>query len=152
MQITEASYHDKMPSVLSDIAHQSKAHWKYPTEWLDLWDEELNVSKKEILEHDTFVVRTAGKIIGFAMVVQHSDYDEIDHFWIHPDYIGQGYGGLLMREVLGRYPIKQRTLHALADPSARPFYEKSGFKHIQDIASSIPNRTLPLMVLQKGLY
>lgn len=148
IKITEASYHNEMPLLLTKIAHSAKSHWGYPREWMDSWKDDLTVTKSELLTHSTFTIQEQSEIIGFVMLIWTDPNFTIEHFWIQPDHIGRGFGKRLMNHLLNQEEVKGSTIHALADPYAEAFYLKCGFTKIADIPSSIPGRTLPLMQIQ----
>lgn len=148
IKITEASYHSEMPFLLTEIAHSAKSYWRYPKDWLNSWKDDLTVTENQILSNSTFIIEVKGEIIGFTMLMKTSSIYSIEHFWIKPDYIGQGFGKKLMHYLLNQEEVKSSIIQALADPYAEAFYQKSGFVKIADIPSSIPGRTLPLMQIQ----
>lgn len=139
-----------MPLVLTEIAHLAKSHWGYPQEWISSWKEDLTVTEKEILESITLALKKKDKIIGFLILSRLEPICSIEHFWILPEYIGRGYGRLLMNKLLSLIEVKKCTIQALADPNAQAFYEKCGFRKINNVPSSIPGRTLPLMELKNA--
>lgn len=62
---------------------------------------------------------------------EYSDYGEIISIYLLPEYIGRGYGGLLLRtclEELKKLGFHRILLRVLEDNHrARTFYEKNGF-------------------------
>lgn len=146
IKISEASYESEMPSILSELAYRSKSYWNYPKEWLDSWIPELTIKRADILDNQTFVLKVKNEIAGFAVIVDRLDYLEIDHFWLLPEFIGQGLGSLLMKYLICDLSPLTKPIAALTDPNAEHFYAKHGFEVIEHQSSSIPGRTLPWMV------
>ena len=85
---------------------------------------------------NSLVLITHGKIIGTASFCksrweEYSEYGEIVSIYFLPDYIGKGYGGLLLNkcmEELKQCGFNKVLLWVLEDNHrARKFYEKHGF-------------------------
>ncbi len=51
-RISKASTADHQ--TLSDIAYKAKGYWGYPTEWLELWKDDLTISPGLITDNDTW--------------------------------------------------------------------------------------------------
>jgi len=80
------------------------------------------------------------------MICDRAKYFEIEHFWLLPEFLGQGLGSLnVIISNLAPFP---KPFVVLADPNAEAFYARHGFKVIEQGLSSIPGRTLPLMERQ----
>lgn len=71
----------------------------------------------------------------------------MDNFFIHPNYIGKGYGKVMMEDFMARVKGKANKITLDADPNAALFYRKLGFKVVGKLATSIPGRFLPVMEL-----
>lgn len=143
-QITKAKALDSQ--TLSKIAFEAKSYWAYPAEWLELWRPDLTISRELITQNDTWKIIINGQIIGFTIVVASVEGSfEIEHCWIKPEYIGNGYGGKLLRHALSQPQYAQKHFNVLADPNAVPFYQKFGFKTIKEIPGKPEGRMLPWM-------
>lgn len=134
---------------LTLLCKKSKAYWGYSTEQLNLWEEELTISKKYILENQVFKFIENKTIIGFyTLIATNKKTIQIEHLFVHPHYLGQGIGTQLMHHVIEN--CKTSTSHYIrveADPNAELFYTKMGFKTIDLKPSSIKNRFLSIMEL-----
>lgn len=130
---------DDDPFEISKIYESS---WKYaykgiiPQEYLDSiptgqWADGINKSGLNSL-----VLIEDGKLIGTAGFCRsrwekYSDYGEIVSIYFLPDYIGKGYGRLLLTiciQELKQCGFRKVLLWVLEDNHrARKFYEKNGF-------------------------
>ena len=51
---------------LSQIAFAAKSYWGYPSQWIDLWHNQLTISKQFILKTEVYAaVDDDGKVLGF---------------------------------------------------------------------------------------
>ncbi len=67
----------------------------------------------------------------------------LEHVFIHPEFIGQGYGTELMRHlVMQAQKRKWGEVKILADPHSTEFYKKLGASYIEEIPSNISGRTV----------
>ncbi len=84
----------------------------------------------------TFVVDVGASAAGVIAVRPESDEQWIEHFYLAPEYQGQGLGGAVLRHVLeakrDRRPFR---LNVLQGSPARRLYERNGF--VQEHEDSI---------------
>ena len=72
----------------------------------------------------------------------------LDHFWVHPDWIGHGLGRALFDHACTKAQrLGSRTLRVIADPHAEAFYQHMGLIRIGAVPSLIPGRELPVLEL-----
>ncbi len=142
-RLTKASEEDAF--LLSSIAKQAKAYWEYPAEWLELWGNDLTFSADFLNQHYTYVLMIRNQVIGFLVIIAESDHYEVDHCWVLPQYMGQGYGAKLLAHALSEDKFMDETFTVLSDPNAHGFYQKFGFETIEMVASQPEGRQLPLM-------
>ena len=125
-----------------EISNIYESSWKYaykniiPQDYLDSipkghWADNINQESRNNL-----VVIEDGVIIGTASFCksrweEYSDYGEIVSIYFLPEYIGKGYGSLLLKrcvEELQQRGFDKMLLWVLEDNCrARSFYEKNGF-------------------------
>lgn len=88
-----------------------------------------------------------GTIVGYADL-QSDGY--IDHFYCHSDYQGQGIGKALMQQLfaLGEQRSIQRY-YSHVSITARPFFERFGFRVIKQQQVAIRGQTLTNFVMEK---
>lgn len=145
---------------LTRISFASKGYWNYPEAWYQTWCGELTITAGYIENNRVFVIEQDTAVIGYYSVV----YLEKDHFvlgsalgqgyWLEhmfvaPEFIGRGAGTRMVGH-LKSFCKKHRIsrLAVLADPHSRGFYEKLGFAYQGEVASTIADRTTPLLILQ----
>ena len=131
---------------LSKISFAAKAHWGYPKDWLAIWKPNLTIRPEDFEVFTIFKLVEATNIIGFMAIDCRPNELEIEHLWIRPERIGQGFGKLLLN-----YGIQQTCNDAteqilvVADPNAAGFYQKMGFETFKFVKSKPGNRRLPVM-------
>lgn len=132
--------------ILSDIAKKSKAYWNYPQDWLELWEEDLTISEEYIQNHNVFHLETEGEIAGFYSFYPEDTNARLEHFFIHPNYIGKNIGKILITDFFEK--IKDSNFEKIildADPNAVGFYKKFGFETVNMKPTKIAGRFLPVM-------
>jgi len=74
---------------------------------------------------------------------------KLDNLFVHPDYIGKGYGKILFLDFMERVSKEKATKVTLdSEPNAEEFYRKFGFEAVGQLATSIPGRYMPIMEKQ----
>lgn len=136
----------KDAKILTALAVESKKYWGYPQGLIKLWLSELNVTPDFIKESISYVIEKDNRIIGFWA---RSAKEELSKglFFIHPEFIGQGYGKILFKAVTAEAKNRNfKYLTWLADPNATKFYIKMGAVQISEQASdTVEGRILPVM-------
>ena len=132
---------------LSELALRSKAHWGYPTEWLDLFRVDLTVTPEEIATATVLVAEVDGRPAGFTMVDGTPPEGTLEHLWVDPPAIGTGVGRLLWTKALDAARAAGfGSLLIGSDPHAEGFYRAMGAERIgETTSSSIPGRMIPLL-------
>ena len=148
MQIVKASR--SLASALTDLTIRSKSHWNYKDEQIDQWSEELSIEEEYIEANSVYVIFDKTKLVGYYSYFKLSeDVVKLDCLFIEPEYIGSGYGKVLLQDFLNR--MKKGGYHKItleADPHATDFYKKYGFKIVGQLPSSVRGRSLPIMELE----
>lgn len=132
---------------LSEIAWQSKSHWNYPAEWMKLWRKGLTISSEMITQNDVFkLVLDNGKIVGCIVLITEKEVLWVEHLWVLPAYIGNGFGKKLLQTTLTQTikPIHQK-IKVVSDIHAEIFYQKMGFETVSQYESVPKGRFLPVM-------
>lgn len=132
--------------VLNAISLASKRHWGYPEEWIEHWMEDLTLKEKDLRVQEVLVLEVDLKIIGFCATLDQGDYYEVTHLWILPEFIGKGYGKLLLERSLNNLELPDKPVKVTADPNAELFYKRQGFKTFSKVESYPKGRFLPLMI------
>lgn len=135
---------------LTKLAFLSKAHWGYPKEWLDFWQDDLTITPELIEDSIAYIAEAEQQIIGF-WVRAAIDSGEPTSGWlfVHPDHMGKGVARALWSEVKKEAEargIKRFVIEA--DPNAVPFYLSLGAEKIGEKESTlIPGRFFPIILL-----
>jgi predicted GNAT family N-acyltransferase len=73
----------------------------------------------------------------------------MDNLFVDPDFIGKGFGKILMDDFLIKIMSDGKNRVLLhADPHVESFYLNRGFTKIGQESSTIPGRFMPIMELQ----
>ncbi len=132
--------------LLTNIALQSKAHWGYSQDLIELWRSELEVTSELITNSICFVVEVDGQVKGFWCRIPKEGLSK-GRYYIEPESIGKGYGKLLWSAVTVKAKeLKVKYLTWESDPNAVGFYLKMGAKQIGTTDSKIvPGTKTPIM-------
>jgi GNAT superfamily N-acetyltransferase len=135
--------------LLTQIIRGGKAHWGYPADWLDACKDELAISPEQIA---AWYVRTAafnGDVVGFFALAHHDAEWWLEHLWLVPQRIGQGFGGELFRHaVAAAAELGATRVRLEADPNAEGFYLHMGARRDGERISTTTGttRVLPRFV------
>lgn len=119
----------KMAELFYETVHTVNAA-DYTEEQLDAWaDGQVNLEKwnDSFLEHDTIVAEEDGVLIGFG------DMDEngyLDRLYVHKDYQRRGIASEICARLEAR--AKVRCFETHASVTARPFFEKQGYRAVYE--------------------
>jgi len=132
---------------LTEIAWQSKSHWNYPAEWMELWRKGLTITPEMIAQHDVFKLTLAdGNIVGCCVLITEKEVLWVEHLWILPTAIGHGYGKRLLHTALNQTCKEgHQIIKVVSDINAEVFYQKMGFKTVSQYESVPKGRFLPVM-------
>ena len=135
---------------LTKLAFLSKAHWEYPKEWLDFWQDDLTITPELIEDSIAYIAEAEQQIIGFwVRAAIDSGEPTCGWLFVHPDHMGKGVARALWSEVKKEAEargIKRFVIEA--DPTAVPFYLSLGAEKIGEKESTlIPGRFFPIILL-----
>lgn len=143
--------------ILSKITLEAKKYWGYSEELIELWMDDLTITREYIENNVVFVCESESNILGyFSLTTENYSSDDsneknqctfLDNLFVDPAYIGKGIGKKLVLSALEwceKNGIKK--LYVVSDPNAKGFYENVGFTYLSERETSIQNRTLPLLV------
>lgn len=148
MKIEKA--HNNDSDILTDITKKSKAYWGYPDDLLDKWSAQLTVTKSYIEKNNVFKILLDNKVIGYYSFFYESNTAiRLDNLFLLPDFIGKGYGKILIDDFLKRIKTEGIVNVILeSEPDAETFYRKFGFVTIELQKTAVKNRFLPIMELK----
>lgn len=148
MEIIKAGIADS--EILTAITKKSKAYWGFSEDILKEWEHLLTITKDYIGKNEVYKLVQNGQIIGYYSYFSTDENTiKLDNIFILPDFIGKGFGKILMNDFLKN--IKQLGIDKVtldAEPNAEKFYKTFGFETIGQLESSIKDRYLPIMKLQ----
>lgn len=135
---------------LTKLAFLSKAHWGYPKEWLDFWQDDLTITPELIEDSIAYIAEAEQQIIGFwVRAAIDSGEPTCGWLFVHPDHMGKGVARALWSEVKKEAEargIKRFVIEA--DPNAVPFYLSLGAEKIGEKESTlIAGRFFPIILL-----
>ncbi len=132
---------------ITELTLRSKAYWNYDAKQIEAWKDELTTTAQHIDEHNVYKLVEGDTLIGFyAYYFENEKEINLDNCFVAPEYIGQGFGKILMLDFLKRIEATQaEKVILVADPNAEKFYECMGFQSVGKRESSIKGRFLPIM-------
>ena len=147
MEIVEAKIDDS--EILTQITKLSKAYWGYSDEQIEDWSELLTITKNYIETNHVYKLLVDNMTIGYySYIILNENEVKFDNLFILPNYIGRGYGKVLMFDFLNKLQnseIKKVILDS--EPNAERFYKQFGFIKVGQLETSIKGRFLPIMEL-----
>ena len=132
---------------LTSLTIRSKSYWNYGRTQIEEWRDELTITAKYIEENQVYKLINNRVLVGFYAynLVNETDV-KLNYLFIESEFIGKGYGKILMLDFLNRIENLEFNKIVLdADPNAEKFYSKFGFRVIGKLKSSIKDRYLPIM-------
>lgn len=95
-----------------------------------------------------FVAEIDGKIVGYTDL---QNDGLIDHFFCHYEYQGKGIGRRLMEYVLAEGQARGvKRFYSEVSITARPFYERFGFKVIEEQVVTLRGQKLKNFVMERN--
>ncbi|WP_125722440.1 GNAT family N-acetyltransferase [Flavobacterium ustbae] len=145
MNIQKAKPEDHI--ILTEITKKSKAFWGYSKEQILAWDKHLTITSAYIQKNPVFNLVEEKQIIGYySYLKEENNQVKLDNLFLLPEYIGKGFGTLLMNDFLQRMRNEKCQKIILdSEPNAEQFYQKLGFKKVGEFETSIKNRFMPIM-------
>jgi len=132
---------------LTEIAIASKKYWNYPESWFEEWSDVLNISPETIHNLDIWVAENDSSPFGFVGISVSDSVAELEHLWVHPDYMSQGTGKSLFKKVIDYCQCNGvKKIRIESDPNAQGFYEKMGAHQVGFVESKPKPRKLPVLI------
>jgi GNAT superfamily N-acetyltransferase len=149
--MSEGSIRRALPSEaeqLSELAMRSKAHWGYDAVFLESSRADLTIAPAYIARCSVFVAEEDEGVIGFYSLRWEGADLWMDHLFVEPDRIGNGWGGRLFDHAVSTASeLGAVSFQIEADPNAEPFYLAKGARSIGHTESPVrPGRMLPLLL------
>ena len=119
---------------LNRIAFESEAYWGYDSDFMERFKANYKITAEFIKTNPTFLLSEEGRIIGFYSLIV--EENEVEFFYIKPQYIGKGYGKIMWNSLLDySRSIGIRAITLVTSPQAKAFYEKMGAVQIGEVES-----------------
>lgn len=102
----------------------------YSPQQLDAWASgsvDLSAWDRSFLEHTTFVAEEDGQIVGFGDI-DRTGY--LDRLFVHKEYQRQGIATALCDAL--EAAVQARTITTHASITARPFFERCGYRLVKE--------------------
>lgn len=126
---------------LGDYTQEQVDAWADGTVDVEAWD-------RSFLLHHTLVARIGGEIVGFADL----DGEYLDRLYVHKDHQRQGVAAALvgaLEQAAAQQGAAKLTTHASI--TARPFFEKRGWRVVQAQQVERKGVLLTNFVMEKAL-
>lgn len=134
--------------VLTSLTLKSKAHWGYNAAQMAAWQAQLDFRDNYIENHEVYKLVVNNVLVGYYSYFNNNDAIVLDKLFVLPQYIGKGFGRLLVEDFLQRIRNTGHTKVTLeADPNAEGFYATFGFKTTHYEPTETEERFLPAMEL-----
>lgn len=145
LQILEAKETDA--DNLTQITMRSKGYWGYTMDQMKAWEADLTISPNYIQDNSVFKLLEDDVVVGYYSYFPTApETIKLDNLFILPEQIGKGFGKYLLDDLSTRARnLGYRSILVDSDPHATVFYQKMGFRIINQLESSIKNRFLPIM-------
>lgn len=139
-------------AALSKLTKTSKAFWGYSDQQMAEWDEDLTLSPTYIEENIVFKLIVDFDIIAYySMIHIDEKHINLDNLFVHPDFMKNGLGSLLLGEAISLgQELGYQIMVLDADPNSKSFYDLHGFVEVDQKESSIEGRYLPVMAIRLG--
>ena len=139
---------------LSQIAYAAKSYWGYPSQWIELWHNQLTISKQYIERHEVYAaVDDDETLLGFYALAGSGERMVLDHLWVQPRSLHAGVGRKLFEHAVTlATEAGAREIVIESDPNAEGFYQKMGAETVGEVTYELEGlpRSLPLMVYSIG--
>ena len=127
MRIRLARFEER--EALEDLQRRASLAIGTYTEQLEAHPDAIHLPASQIALGEVLVAEANGQIAGFAVLLDNSGSAELDGLFVEPARWRQGIGAALVHEAV--HIARDRGLSlvtVVAEPGAREFYEKCGFR------------------------
>jgi GNAT superfamily N-acetyltransferase len=135
---------------LTELTIHSKSYWGYSLEQIAQWKDDLTISVEYINQAEVYKLINENQLVGYYSYLELDNKKvKLDNIFLEPDFIGKGYGKVMMNHFIQHVKDKgYERIELESEPNAEKFYQNLGFKVIGRLESSIKNRFLPIMELE----
>jgi len=138
---------------INQLLRQSKSHWGYDEKFLDQYIKIMGINEAYLEKNTANSIYLHDELIGFYSFTSQEDGSlELDKFFLHPSYIGQGYGRHLWQACCETAKALGKNEFTIwADFNAEAFYIKLGCIRIGSRESPIRPGVCPPVLKYKIL-
>jgi GNAT superfamily N-acetyltransferase len=136
---------------LNQLAFRSKAHWPYPSKYLEDCKETIRMTKEYVQNSHVMVLKQKVKV-GFYSFCMEAGKPLLDNLWVDPPFIGKGFGKKLFDAAV-TYAKNSgwEEFKIISDPEALGFYLKMGAERVGEIESKyMKGLMLPVLRMRTG--
>jgi GNAT superfamily N-acetyltransferase len=134
---------------LSQIAYAAKSYWGYPSQWIELWHNQLTITRQFILLNEVYAaVDDDETVLGFYALAGMGERMVLEHLWVQPRSLHAGVGRKLFEHAVAlAAQLGVRRIEIESDPNAEGFYQKMGAETVGEVTYELEGlpRSLPLM-------
>ncbi len=134
---------------LTQIAHSAKSYWGYPSQWIELWRNQLTITPDFVRFNEVYAAIDAdGVVLGFYALGGEGAKRTLEHLWVQPSSFGAGVGRQLFEHAMARaHELGAHVVEIESDPHAEGFYQRMGAETIGEVTYELEGlpRILPLM-------
>lgn len=135
-------YHTVRCVNIRDYSQEQVEAWAPDTFPSDIWQQKMR-------EAQPFIAEIGNDIVGYADLQENG---LINYFYCHAEHQGKGVGRCLIEHVLNVGESKgMRFFYSNVSVTARPFYEKFGFKVTQEQIVEVRGQQLINFVMEKRI-
>ncbi len=121
---------------LNRIAIESEAYWGSDSDFMEKFKTTYKVTEEFIKKNPTFILFEENQIVEFYSLSIKAEENEIEFFYIDPQYIGKGYGKKMWNHLIDYCKeIRIKEIILITSPPAKEFYEKMGAIQIDEVES-----------------
>ncbi|UVD79576.1 GNAT family N-acetyltransferase [Myroides albus] len=129
--------------MLTQTAMLSKQVWGYSQELMNLWKEELTITKENLIKAQVYKCFVEQEYIGFFELRGKGAYVTLEHFWLLPKCINKGFGKEIIKQIkVMSHQLGFKYIEVYADPNANLFYEKMSGVCVKQILTKVPGRMM----------
>jgi GNAT superfamily N-acetyltransferase len=134
---------------LTQIAHSAKSYWGYPSQWIELWRNQLTITPDFVRSNEVYAAIDADRVLlGFYALAGEGAKRTLEHLWVQPSSFGAGVGRQLFEHAMARArELGAHVVEIESDPHAESFYQRMGAETIGEVTYELEGlpRILPLM-------
>ena len=112
---------------LEDLLRRASLALGEYNEQLEAEPEAVQLPLEQIERGEVIVAELDDRTVGFAAMIIEDDQAELDGLFVEPEHWRQGVGTALVDSAVHEARRRGLAMMVIANPSARPFYEKCGF-------------------------